>query len=203
MHAQNWQENDNRACYRVLAEAGVRKFIVVSGHKGRKLREFLTRRFDLDFTFVHNHVYRETNNIYSFYLGIKEISDDVYVLNSDVFFHSKIFERLQSSANEFLLVVDDSKLLGEEEMKVVAEGSRIVKISKRIPPELASGEYIGLAKIPAKFLEVLKNCTEEVIEEGARVFYEDAIQRMIDLGYEFPTFPQEAYLGSRSIFHTS
>ena len=169
----------------VLSSKGVKKFVVVTGYKGRKLREFLQRKFDFDFTFVHNHVYRETNNIYSFYLGIKDISDDMYLLNSDVFFHPQIFENLHLSAGDFLLVVDDFKRLGEEEMKVITEGSRILEISKRIPPERANGEYIGITKISKRVLGVLKDTTEEVMEEkGAGVFYEDAFQRMIDSGYE-------------------
>ncbi len=169
----------------VLSTRGVKKFVVVTGYKGRKLREFLERKFDLEFTFIHNHVYRETNNIYSFYLGIKDVSDDIYLLNSDVFFHPGIFESLHLSAGDFLLVVDDYKQLGEEEMKVITEGSRILKISKRIPPERAHGEYIGIAKIRRNVVEVLKDFTEEVMEEkGAGVFYENAFQRMIDSGYE-------------------
>ena len=168
----------------VLSDRGVRRFVIVTGHKGRKLREFLLQKFELDFIFVHNRVYRETNNIYSFYLGIKEVADDAYLLNSDVFFHPNIFDKLHLSSNDFLLVIENLKRLGEEEMKVITEGPRVIKISKSIPPERAHGEYIGIAKIPKKALKVLKDCTEEVMEEkGAGVFYEDAIQRMIDLGY--------------------
>lgn len=193
-----------------LSGKRVRKFVIVTGHKGRKLREFLLQRFDLDFTFIHNHVYRETNNIYSFYLGIKDVYDDIYLLNSDVFFHPEIFENLHFSSDNFQLVVDDYKHLSEEEMKVIAEGSRVLRISKRIPPKDANGEYIGIAKIPKNDLEMLKDCTEEVIEEkGAGVFYEDAIQRMIDYGHKISyistkglpwvevDFPHELHIAER------
>ncbi len=169
----------------VLSSFGIKSFVIVTGHKGRKLRKFLETRFDLDFSFVHNHVYRETNNIYSLYLGIKDLSEDLYLLNSDVFFHPDIFKALHFSGENFTLVVDDRKILGEEEMKVVTENTRVVRISKKIPPEEASGEYIGLAKIPKIKLEKLKDRCEKVMEEiGASVFYEEAIQRMIDLGDE-------------------
>lgn len=169
----------------VLSSFGLKSFVIVTGHKGRKLRKFLETRFDLDFSFIHNYVYRETNNIYSFYLGIKDLSEDIYLLNSDVFFHPEIFKSLYLAENNFTLVVEDQKPLGEEEMKVIVKNERIVRISKRIPPSEASGEYIGMAKIPRRDLEVLKDCCEEVMEEeGAGVFYEDAIQRTIDLGNE-------------------
>ncbi|MDI9610225.1 MAG: phosphocholine cytidylyltransferase family protein [Archaeoglobales archaeon] len=170
----------------VLSSFGIKSFVIVTGHKGRKLRKFLTENFDLDFTFVHNHVYRETNNIYSFYLGIKDVWEDVILLNSDVYFHPGIFERLYLvPINRFLLVVDDQKPLGEEEMKVVIENSKILRISKRIPPKEANGEYIGMAKIPEKYLGLLKECAEQIMEEsGAGVFYEDAIQQMIEMGNE-------------------
>ncbi|MEM0202688.1 MAG: phosphocholine cytidylyltransferase family protein [Archaeoglobaceae archaeon] len=169
----------------VLSSFGVKSFVIVTGHKGRKLRKFLETRFDFDFSFVHNYVYRETNNIYSFYLGIKDLNETVYLLNSDVFFHPEIFKKLYLAEDNFTLVIDDQKPLGEEEMKVILKEARVVKISKRIPPREASGEYIGIAKIPTRDLEIIKQCCEDVMEErGAGVFYEDAIQRMIDLGNE-------------------
>jgi len=36
----------------VLSDRGVRRFVIVTGHKGRKLREFLLQKFEIDFIFV-------------------------------------------------------------------------------------------------------------------------------------------------------
>ncbi|MFN3384766.1 MAG: hypothetical protein ACK401_07715 [Archaeoglobaceae archaeon] len=67
----------------VISSFRVRRFVIVTGHKGGKLRKFLETRFDFDFSFVH-------------------------------------------------------KPLGEEEMKVIVENTRVVRMQKD-PTEKAGG----------------------------------------------------------------
>lgn len=158
-----------------LDKKGVKKIIFVTGHEGRKLREFLTENFDLECLFVHNYRYKETNNIYSLFLALNHVSDDFYLINSDVLFHPKILEKIEGE--EFLVVVDESKKLGKEEMKVIAESGRILKIGKYIDPEIATGEYIGVSKIPKKCLDKLLDCVKITIDRfGDNQFYEEAFQ---------------------------
>ncbi len=160
--------------------------VIVTGHKAAKLKNHVTENFDMNFTFVHNSLYRRTNNIYSLHLAMKAVTDGFYIINSDVFFHPGIFDRLCSCRKRATtLSVDTFKKLGEEEMKVKLDGDRVVEISKEIPPGEADGEYIGLAKIPLEHVEHLRSHVELVIENrGARVFYEEAFQSMIDYGLE-------------------
>ncbi|MET1124461.1 MAG: phosphocholine cytidylyltransferase family protein [Archaeoglobaceae archaeon] len=163
----------------------VESIVVVTGHKAEVLRSYLVENFpDFNFEFVHNGLYRVTNNIYSLYLALKVVNDGFYLLNSDVFFHPEIFDRLAiSSKGGVTLSVDTTKKLGREEMKVIIEGDRIIRISKEIDPEVASGEYIGIMRVPGDQVEDLKDHTNMVMEKfGARVFYEEAVQSMINYG---------------------
>ncbi len=168
-----------------LMDKGIKDIIVVTGHKGYKLREYLSR-FDLNFKFVHNSLYKKTNNIYSLHLAIDHVRKGFYILNSDVLFHPEIFDCLHNNGSENLtLSVDMVKRLGEEEMKVkIADGS-VKEISKQIPPSEADGEYIGIAKVHESAVDDLNEHISLVMDrKGRRVFYEEAFQSMIDAGHE-------------------
>ena len=85
------------------------------------------------------------------------------------------------------VVIDSSKKLGDEEMKVLAEGDRIIKLGKDISPDIAKGEYIGLAKFKKIDLRLLFDTMEFLIREGKTdIWYEIAFNDVldkIDIGY--------------------
>ncbi len=169
----------------LLEESGVNDFVIVTGYKSVKLRRRLERAFpDSNISFVHNYHYRSTNNIYSLYLAMKKVSSEFVILNSDIIFHKNILRRLIDSEKENLTIsVDFRDEIGEEEMKVVVENDRVVRISKKIKPSVADGEYIGIAKVTDESVDDLRMSVEETIRtKGKGVFYEEAFQHMINLG---------------------
>lgn len=91
---------------------------------------------------------------------------------------------MHKSEKEYLTIsVDLREDLGEEEMKVVIRGDRVIKISKKIDPKIAHGEYIGITKVTEKSVDELKNAVSETLSiYGKGVFYEHAFQKLIDNG---------------------
>ena len=166
-----------------IRKNGIDDVVIVTGHKAFKIREYV-KSFDITFNFIHNSLYRRTNNIYSLYLAMKAVSNDFYIINSDVFFHPDIFEWLHMNRRRNLVLsVDTIKRLGKEEMKVKIQNGRVTRISKEISPSDADGEYIGIAKVHSRAIEDLRSHIDLVIErKGRRVFYEEAFQSMIDYG---------------------
>ncbi|WP_456329185.1 phosphocholine cytidylyltransferase family protein [Archaeoglobus sp.] len=164
-----------------LIKNGVKDVIVVTGHKGYVLRDYLSQ-FDVNFKFVHNSLYKKTNNIYSLYLAMDHVNGGFYILNSDVLFHPSIFHKLHSSTKgNLILSVDNFKELGEEEMKVKIENGVVKRISKQIDPSEADGEYIGIARVEENTVDDLYNHVSKTMEiKGRRVFYEEAFQSMMD-----------------------
>uniref|UniRef100_A0A7C3UDQ6 Phosphocholine cytidylyltransferase family protein n=1 Tax=Geoglobus ahangari TaxID=113653 RepID=A0A7C3UDQ6_9EURY len=168
-----------------LIDHGIRDIIIVTGYKSYKIRRFITENYpEINVEFVHNKRYDETNNIYSLHLAIRGLKDPYYILNSDIVYHPKIFTRLHECEKENLtILVDLREDLGKEEMKVVIEGDRVVKIGKKIDPKEAHGEYIGITKVTENSVEELKNVISNTIStHGKGVFYEHAFQKLIDNG---------------------
>ncbi len=172
-----------------LIKEDITDIVIVTGYMGEKIKEFINKNYanKLNVSYVHNDIYDKTNNIYSIYLAKNElVGSDFMLINSDVLFHEGILQALKRSEKRgVILSVDFTVKLGEEEMKVKIEGDTIVKISKKIPPEEADGEYIGLTRIDKDFSRVFFESVERTIEEkGTGVFYEEAFQTMIDDGNE-------------------
>ncbi|WP_457554816.1 phosphocholine cytidylyltransferase family protein [Candidatus Pyrohabitans sp.] len=171
---------------RSLSSCGVRDVIIVTGHGDRKLREVVGdgSRFNTSVVYINNPHYATTNNSYSLNLVRDAVSGSFLIVNSDVFFHPGILRKLvRSPVRGIVLMVDVDKVLGEEEMKVSADGDRITDIGKGLRPEKAFGEYIGMAKIDASSVRLFFAALEEVLEElGTGVFYEEAFRRLIESG---------------------
>ena len=170
---------------KILRRNNIRDVVIVTGYRRDKILEHLKEKYYLNIRFVHNQDYDTTNNIYSLYLAKKALSGgDFYIINSDVLFHERIFQHLHASRRKGLILsVVTTKELTDESMKVVAIGERLVWISKKIPIEEASGEYIGLAKVTEEEHSKLFRSLKYVMKhKGVNVFYEEAFQHMMDTG---------------------
>lgn len=174
----------------VLKKFGIDEdnIFVIGGHKIDTLRKHLNKR---DISVIFNPKFKEWNNIYTFYMikDIDEISnnDGFILLNSDTFFYQDILGYLLNTNKSNCVVIDSSKKLGDEEMKVLTEGDRIIKFGKDISPDIAEGEYIGLAKFKKIDLEPLFDTMELLIQKGKTdIWYEIAFNDVldkIDIGY--------------------
>ena len=93
---------------RSIKKAGINRFVIVTGYKGKELQEYILSHHqgELDFVFVENDVYSTTNNIYSFYLAKDElIKDDTILLESDIIFDEDLIKEVKESEDSNTVVV--------------------------------------------------------------------------------------------------
>lgn len=91
-----------------IKEAGIKKFIIVTGYKGDNLKKYIleTHGDDLEYVFIENKDYATTNNIYSFYLAKDElVKDDTILLESDLIFDSSLIKKMVDSEEENLVAL--------------------------------------------------------------------------------------------------
>jgi choline kinase len=162
-----------------LMNYGINNIIVVTGHAANSLREHVKINYkqnSITFRFIINDK-PALGNIYSFYTAREYMDRDFILLNSDVLFHPQILEYLLMLDGS-VLVVDDHKQVGEEEMKVKVNSNGIIKdISKNIPVEEADGEYIGIMKLTGEEIHKVVRSIESLFKEGKyNLYYEDAIR---------------------------
>jgi histidinol-phosphate/aromatic aminotransferase/cobyric acid decarboxylase-like protein/choline kinase len=123
-----------------LVQAGVSQILVVTGHRAAEVEEHLLRGHPgVDFRFMRNERYRETNNIFSMALAFEHLTldDDVILVEGDLVCEAAVFERIVRSPHPDVALVDRYRI-GMDGTVVTVEGGAITSV---IPPHLQSGDF--------------------------------------------------------------
>jgi len=71
----------------ILRLQGIKRLIVVIGHQGDRIRDFLQdKAIDIQVDYITNPLYKTTNNIYSLWLARQKISEPFLLVESDLIF---------------------------------------------------------------------------------------------------------------------
>ncbi len=158
------------------------RITIVGGHGYSRLRsaaQILIKQFSLPVRFIYNPLYKTVNNCYSLYLGLRSsLDDDVVVINSDVLYDNTIVGRILR-ARGTTLVVDHTKHLTKESMKVCVVGGIVTDIGKSLILKKSYGEYIGLAKIHRHDIPAVVGALHSTFRQNANLFYEDALRLLL------------------------
>lgn len=161
---------------------GLKEAVIVTGHGAKEIQKNLNSKpYKVSIRCVFNPEYAEKNNIYSLWYVKQEFENGFILFNSDVFCDPQIVRKVVNADHSDLLVIDDTKCLAREEMKVKVEAGIIKNISKEINPEDADGEYIGIARFSGQGSAMLSRILDEFVTKGkTTLFYEAAFQKMAD-----------------------
>lgn len=157
--------------------AGVTEFVIVVGYRDVEVREHLAA-FPGSFTFIVNPRYAETNTIYSLFLAREHLDGPCWYANGDVVFDERLTRRLRAPGGGAELAVVRGRC-GDEEVKVVVEGGRIVRIGKVLPPEACLGEFVGVARFGEPASRALAASLAECVERQGVVA--DYFERALDM----------------------
>ena len=160
---------------------------IIGGYRFEKLKRYS----EIGVNLVFNKKYDSLNNIYTFLLASNFTNgEDFLILNVDTIFDGSLLDKLIKTPGS-AMVVDNVKVLGDEEMKVKIADERIVEISKFIPPENAHGEYIGISKYSRSEATVIFDKIRDMLENGeGHRWYEDAINLVLDRVKISPVFTE-------------
>lgn len=132
-----------------LKQNGIHDITIVSGYKANILKKAVNDVYP-EIKIVESVNYAVTNNMYSAYLGIRDMFPNnnitpFYMLNADVFFDASVIEYLEKDERQNLVVVDIDRYI-EESMKVIEKDGHLVEISKQISQANALGCSIDVYK---------------------------------------------------------
>ncbi len=153
---------------------------VVVGYQQHLLRSHLAGRV----AFVENRDYRRTNSLYSLWLASDRLAGGALVMNGDVLFATALLRRLLSSPSADALLVDRSRTLDEEAMKVRLRGSWVVGLDKDLPADRADGENVGLVKLGPEGATRLIRVLDRLVAGGERTAW--APRAFLELAREWP-----------------
>lgn len=167
-----------------LLEAGVKDAVVVTGPDGAAIQTALARRFDLNVAAVENRDVR-AGTLASVAAVAHLVDDDFLLIDGDLIFEPALVSRLLGPGTR--LAIDPTRALGDDTVKVAAEGERIVSIGTCLAPfQRPAGESIGMAKIDIATGERLFVVARRLLDGGLRhLRYEAAFDTLIDEGEVF------------------
>ncbi|MDP9444283.1 MAG: phosphocholine cytidylyltransferase family protein [Actinomycetota bacterium] len=170
-----------------LAAVDLRDVLVVVGYATEAVeqrRRQLEQRHGVRLTLVHNDKAEVWNNAYSMWVARDQMADGVLMVNGDTVHPVSVEETLLAARGPGVLIaVDTDKPLGEEEMKVTVDDDHALKrITKRMDPEQAYGEYIGASLIEAEAVPSLVSALRATWERDPDLYYEDGYQELVDRG---------------------
>lgn len=184
-----------------LAEGGFdRKDVVFIGGYA----ESAVRSRYPDLTFVTNSDWANNNILLSLLTARKYLAGGFLSTYADIVYEGEIVKKLVASRHRITLgcdtawrrrYVDRSDHPETDAEKLRADGSRVVEVSRRIPSESASGEFIGVMKLSAdgsaEFLEAFDRARERhasrTFREGRtfeRAYLIDLLEDMLESGSE-------------------
>lgn len=109
-----------------------------------------------DLTYVENRDWENNNILLSLLCAREHMSGGFVSTYADIVYRPEIVARLVASSHPVTLACDTDwrrRYVGRTEHpetdaeKVVAEADRVTEISRKIPPEKATGEFIGVMKV--------------------------------------------------------
>ncbi len=159
-----------------LQSSGITDIIMVVGYYREAIMEHICENFPkINFEFVINHHYFETNTAYSLRLCNAAINGGPFILmNADVLYPNEVLNRVLNANHETALAVE-IKPCGREEVKVIeGEDNRLVAIGKELIESNSLGEFIGVAKFSSEFSSAFGQSLDRLIEAGGSADYFEA-----------------------------
>ena len=180
---------------RNLAAAGLDEVVVVVGHAARAISAraaALERAHRLRLTLVPNDRALDWNNAYSLWLAREHFAGGALMVNGDTVHPASVEKTLLAARGTagVILAIDNVKPLAEEEMKVVLdERGLLAKITKRMDPALADGEYIGATLIEAGAAAPLADALAATWRRDPGLYYEDGFAELAARGGDVAVAP--------------
>ena len=159
-----------------IQDIGINNVTMIVGYHREMLMGHLSNTFpNINFHFIINHHYFETNTAYSVHLGSKDLISDTQVLmNADVIYPPELISRIIKSDHDTVLAVDIKKC-GREEVKVIeGTNNRITAIGKELIEENCLGEFLGVAKLSKEFNKLFSDSLRRLIDAGGKSDYFEA-----------------------------
>ena len=158
-----------------MINANIDKIYIVTGYKSEIIKKHVKNRDHT--TIIENDRYETTDNAYSLFLALMEVNletDSVVVLDGDIIFDLELLRKLVNSEYQNVMIVDDIKIINEDDCKVRVRNGYAVAIGKH---EKGQTVYTSMIKMGGQFLNSFKK--EIQIEHSLPEWYSQPLNRLI------------------------
>jgi len=170
-----------------LQSAGITEVVVVTGFRPDLVDAVLAqaRGSGLAVRSIFNPFYHVADNLGSVWLARSAFDRDCLLLNGDTLVPPALIERLLAAPpSPICVAVDEKSAYDDDDMKVLRDGDRLVRIGKGLGPDGCNAESIGLLRFIREGREAFLDGAERALRtpEGTSQFYLGVIDRLADTG---------------------
>ncbi|NMA84523.1 MAG: phosphocholine cytidylyltransferase family protein [Epulopiscium sp.] len=166
---------------RTLSQMGITDIVMTTGHMKDQLIHHIRDEFSdkLNISFVNNPKYATTNYIYSIYLALQELKEDLFLFHGDLYFDKSVITDLMES-EQSVVVVDTTLPLPEKDFKAEVQDGSIKKIATYINDERCIACQ-PLYKLTFEDWKTWAAAIGKFCEEGkTNVYAEEALNTILD-----------------------
>ncbi len=155
-----------------LHQAGVDDIVVVTGYGASKVDNLIAEHYaNRGVRTLYNPKYSVSDNLVSCYWARNEMDQDFLLLNGDTLFETEVVRQLlESPVTPITVTINSKESYDEDDMKVILDQRRLVRIGKDLPVDRVHGESIGLIRFlgegPAIFSEALEGAVQDPESSG-------------------------------------
>jgi len=146
---------------RLLRQRNIDDITVITGYKSHLIRQTLKEQV----RYFDNTFYQVTNSIASLWLARELLTEDVLLMNADLFLEGQILDVALSQTKD-VVMLSDSTRIETADFRFGVEGDRILKTGNKLSNDETDCEYVGVVRIDANFIDTFKKRLEYMMSQG-------------------------------------
>ena len=153
-----------------IACCGFDEVVVVSGYRTDLVDEIAaSARFDgMRVRTTYNPFYEHSDNLASCWLARHEMHGDFVLINGDTLFEAAVLARLlENRCSPITLTADTKDHFDDDDMLIVAEGPRLLRVGKRLNDDRVNGESIGMLAFNAIGANAFRDQLDRMMRDGS------------------------------------
>lgn len=160
---------------RILSEAGLKDFIITVGPYKEKIYQITDKYSMLNFTFVENLDYKNTNYIVSMNNASRYLNDDILLMHGDLVFNKNLIRKILEDERKSICLYNEKKKLPDKDFKGRFKDNILKEVSISIFDKNCF-TFQPLYKLRAEDIRVWKDKVAEYVKKGnTKVYAENAL----------------------------
>ena len=169
-----------------IAQCDIDEAIVVTGFAFERVDAIVNSIDFFKVRTLHNPMYAHTDNLGTCWEARFEMDGPFVLMNGDTLFEAAVLQRLLNSDKKYpvTLATDSKSHFDLDDMKIIADGDRLLKVSKQLDISIVNGESIGLMVFNQTGAKAFTEKLEEMMDQSnaLKLWYLSAIDQLASDG---------------------
>lgn len=169
-----------------ISQCDIDEVVVVTGFANETVDAVVDRVSGIRVRTLHNPMYAHTDNLGTCWEARFEMQGPFVLMNGDTLFEAAVLQRLlrMDKTYHITLATDTKPHFDLDDMKIITDGSRLLKVSKQLDISLVSGESIGLMVFDQAGANAFTEKLEEMMDnaDALKLWYLSAIDQLASEG---------------------